>query len=64
MYEIGDLVWYRDRWGAGKPVAGVIVGRGEKNGRLVYDVSTHTGCDHWGYETQFERRFASIMERV
>ena len=59
MFEIGDLVWYRGRWGQAPPVAAIITGSGGKDGTAVFDCQREDAQDWgaaWGYEYQFESR--------
>lgn len=52
--RVGARCLYRGAWGLRPPVAGVITGQGEKNGRRVYDVELDEGGGiAWGYLEQF-----------
>jgi hypothetical protein len=50
---IGDRVLYAGAWGTGDPRPGTITGRGEKNGKPVFDVQLDNGANHWGHADQF-----------
>jgi hypothetical protein len=49
-FKNGAKVWFLD---GGKRRPGVIVGAGEKNGEVVYDVQLDDGSLVWGYATSF-----------
>jgi hypothetical protein len=53
---IGDRVLYAGAWGTEDPQPGIILGRGEKNGKPVFDVQLDNGAEHWGYANQFKHR--------
>jgi hypothetical protein len=52
-FSRGDRVLYSGAWGSHAPQPGKITGKGEKNGRTVYDVDLDNGNSHWGYADQF-----------
>jgi hypothetical protein len=54
--EIGTRVIYFGNFGNGDGQPGTITGKGEKNGREVYDVTLEDGDTRWGYADQFEVR--------
>ncbi len=55
MFNIGQKVKYYDRNVRGWVYAEV-VGRGEKNGEVVYDVELANGDERWGYADQLKAR--------
>lgn len=51
-YEINDMIMYRPSFGTATPTKAKIVGVGEKNDRVVYDLDNN----HWCYEDQIDSR--------
>lgn len=51
-----DKVFYRGAFGRDQAKPATIVGIGQKNGRLVYDVRLDDGGECWGYADQITRR--------
>ena len=51
--QIGSKVIYHD-WSGAEYLAAVVTGFGEKNDRVVVDVTLDNGEQRWGYEDQIE----------
>ena len=57
-FKVGDKVYYRGGWGREPAKSGTIIGIGEKNDQVVFDVALDDGDQRWGYANQFSRRSA------
>lgn len=51
VFQIGQKVLYQNRQGS---YEGEIIGQGQENGKLVYDVRLADKSERWGYAEQFK----------
>jgi len=56
-FRIGERVIWRGAWGQEPPREALVIGRGHRDGEMVYDLAS----GHWAYERQLSRLPAEVV---